>query len=83
MGVRLHFPLEDEPSVSLTLLSANSREVRGRASVTFEDDVISKVYVKWHPDGALGLKVGTLFRWINPDEIIDGTRDEIFVPIMQ
>ncbi len=70
----------DDSSYELTLLSANSRNIRGRVSLQLDEGVRDRVHVAWHPDGALGLKVDMGFRWVDVDPIIDGTMTEIFVP---
>ena len=72
---------EDDTQVILTLLSARTRVILGRIPLVYDDSTqIGAVHVVWHPDGALGLKVGSLFRWVDVDTIIDGTITEIFVP---
>lgn len=72
---------EDDSQVVLTLLSAGKRVILGRIPLVYDDSTqINTVHVAWHPDGALGLKAGSLFRWVDVDAIIDGTIIEIFVP---
>jgi|GEM_PF-2971755 len=66
----------------LMILSATSLELVTQIPLRMEDDSPARIHdLEWHSSGALGLKVGTVFRWLTVDELTNGTLTEMIVPI--
>lgn len=64
----------------LSVLSANSRQLLAQIPIQFDSERNELVRLVFHPDNSLGLKVGSMFRWIPFNLIINGTIAEIVVP---
>ncbi len=64
----------------LNILSANSRQLLVQVPIQLDGEQNERIRLVFHPDDSLGLKVGSMFRWIPFNQIVNGDIREITVP---
>ncbi|GAB4530083.1 MAG: hypothetical protein OHK0046_50460 [Anaerolineae bacterium] len=60
-----------EDNLAVSLLTPDTLEEAGRLEIVMEEQ--SGGAILFHPDGRLGLRLGTAFRWLDTGAILDGT----------